>query len=173
MAYIKGKKVEQGIWRRADGPGYIVEVNHLETRAGPGPQERKVIRIRERRTIVLLNDARKWLRARKAVGIRGEIEAKRQRPRRVPFNEFADEYLTAWRQNRKPSTVNREELRIKGTLKPAFGKKTIEDYLTKRLDSGISAAIASRELCRLKNMLLYHPERTICYHSDRLRPSTG
>ncbi len=152
MAYKKGEKIEAGIWERADEPGYIVEVNHTDPETG--------LRVRERQTIRRKDDARKWRTARKADGIRGQIKAKREQPKPIPFDDFVKEYLKVWRKDRKPSTVSRERTRIKGALEPAFGKKpiqafrrkTIEDYLTRRRDAGISPATANRELCRLKNM---------------------
>lgn len=160
MAYQKGEPVyrdkaktvkEPGVWRLKDSKLYLAEVNYADPQTGK--------RIRERKTINRQDLAIRWRQIRKADALRGEISRRKQQAT-IPFSKFAEEYLEAWKIERKDSTIVSEKNRIDGILKPHFGsraihtitRKDIENFIVKRRSNGISTATANRELCRLKNM---------------------
>ena len=87
MAYQKGQKVEEGIWRLADSKDYLAEVTVRDPHTGQ--------RIRERKTVNRLDLARAWIRTKKADADRDKIQDRKKITLR-PFSAFADEYLEKW-----------------------------------------------------------------------------
>ncbi len=148
----KGKQKEPGIWEALDGKGYIAEVSYTDTETGQ--------RVREKETTNRLDDAQAWQKSRKVDALRGEITRKKKKGVKL-FKDFSVEYYRAWSQNRKPSHYQREKRRIEFELTPYFGnkplhaitRKSIEDFIVRRRETGSSPATANRVLCRIKNML--------------------
>ena len=153
MPVAKGKRVEQGIWRREDGKGYLAEVSYPDPASG--------VRIREQRSLHRLDMARDWRRSRKMDALRGEIVRRKDRPEEVSFERLCEEYLTGWsKAKKKASTYERDCFSVR-VLSRAFGgrliatitRRDVEAYIGRRKAEGIKAATANRELCCLKNML--------------------
>jgi integrase len=158
MPSKKGEKIEAGIWRKASGKGYIVEVNLGDAITGE--------RVRKRKFTRLLELARQWRDTQKADSLRGEI--RKERASTLTFKEFVPEYLSTWGSRRKPSTVAREKTRIANILEPYFGNKRlsavtqrdIELFIAGRLEGKlgpvpgrcVSTSTSNRDLCRLKNL---------------------
>ena len=151
MAYKKGEKIETGIWRLAGSKLYVAEADYRDPETGR--------QTRLRKTWHRIDDLRSWRQTSKADLIRGVLRRDKKREP-VRFDRFAKDYLKAWGRDRKLGTVKREGSRITGTLKEAFGarslhtikQKDIEDFLARRQDEGASTATTNRDLCRIKNM---------------------
>ena len=152
MANKKGERIASGIWRRAEGDGYIAEVNYADPETGQ--------RIREQKTIHRLDLAQEWRLTRKADALRGEVRRKRERPAR-PFGIFGDEYLENWSKVEKEQSTYMRDTNSMKHLKAFFGKKDIavikrrdvEQYIAQRKAAGIKPGTINRELSCLKNML--------------------
>lgn len=176
MAYQKGKKIEEGIWRLADSKDYLAEVTYRD------PVTRQ--RIRERKTTNRLEIAQAFIRTKKADADRGKIQG-RKKVEPVLFKTFAGEYLKAWGPEKKPGTAKREEIRVRGSLVPHFGdmplhtitRKHVEDFITsrracgkrKKTQTGVSASTTNRELDRLSNMF----KRAVAWGHIEVSPTTG
>jgi integrase len=134
-------------------------------------------RRREWRSFNRLDLAREWRQAQKTDATRGAIRGRKKKAEPIPFKKFAEEYLKAWRQERKESTADREERRLQGSLTPHFGdmplhtitRKHVEDFITKRRDEGITAATANRELVRLSSMF----KRAVAWGYIEANPIAG
>ena len=163
----KNGHIQNGIWKRADGDGYLVDISVTDPETGKF--------IRRRKTMNRLDTAVEWRDKLREDARKGLIRGGRQKKKNL-FQEFADEYFGVWKGSCKDSTVHSERNRINGVLKPYFGgqpiqtivRKDIETFLRKRKDGslvdvvaqgrrnnrkkGISEATANRDLCRIKNM---------------------
>ena len=153
MAYDKGRKIEQGIWRLKGDSGYLADISHTDQVTGQ--------RIRERTTFHRLDLAREWRQTRRADALRGEIRRVKKQPKAVRFDELATEYLETWSKlKKKPSSYPRDTVSLKA-LGATFGKRLIktitqrdvEGHIARRLAEGRTPATTNRELCCLKNML--------------------
>ncbi len=165
-AEASGGKEKKGTWTWEKGDGYVAEVHYRDPTTG---QKR-----REWKSFNRLDLAQEWRRAQKTDATRGTIRGRKKKVEPILFKKFAEEYLKAWRQERKDSTADREERRIEGVLTPHFGgmalhtitRKQVEDFITQRRESGnlkkkkdkdgkpkgVSAAAANRDLIRLSSM---------------------
>jgi hypothetical protein len=129
MANKKGKRVELGIWRWADGKGYIAEVNYSDPETGH--------RVREQKSIHRLDLAQEWRLTRKADALSGEVLRKKDQSMPVRFESFVAEYLEKWSKlKKKESTYTRARYSTE-RLKAVFGsrmlseirRRDIEDYV--------------------------------------------
>jgi integrase len=183
----KGEKVERGIWKALvlrdglwtweKGDGYIAEVHYQDAHT----RQRK----REWKSFNRLDVAREWRSAQKTDADRGQIRGKEKKAKPILFKKFADEYLKAWKQERKASTADREERRVDGVLVEHFGnmslhtitRKHVEDFITRRReggnkkkkDKGICTATANRDLVRLSSMF----KRAVAWGYLEVNPLAG
>jgi site-specific recombinase XerD len=159
----KGVKVETGIWKDLSGCWkYVAEVTYQCPKTGK--------RIREIDRFHRIDLARDWRRKQQEDALRGELRRSQEKGQPIPFEEFADEYLTNWSSvEKKPSSYGRDKYSAEH-LKKYFGRKPIteitrrdvERYVGKRKKTLIGPkdnrrplrpATVNRELCCLKNML--------------------
>lgn len=153
MAYMKGEKMEPGIWRLKNSNEYLAEINFTDPKTGK--------RIRERKTANRLDTLQNWRRSRQTDALRGEIIRKKDKPTPIRFRDLGVEYLEQWsRVRKKESTYLRDMKRVE-KLNLIFGEKylteitqrDVERYLATRKADGMSSATMNRELCCIKNML--------------------
>ena len=151
MANKKGEHLEEGIWRRGDGEGYLAEVWLREPDSGR--------RIHHQKTVHRLDMARQWRQAQKVDALRGSLHGQKRKP--VPFASLAREYLDRWSRVKKKESSHRRDATSVKRLLVTFGKRKIgeitrrhvEQYVATRQGEGVTPATVNRELCCIKNML--------------------
>jgi hypothetical protein len=152
MAYQKGEKMEQGIWRLKGSKEYLVEVNYTDPDTGK--------RVRERKTTNRLDDAQDWRDSRKVDAVRRDVRRTKDRPVRM-FEDYADEYLKTWSKVEKAASTHIRDTDSSKHLKKFFGRtdiskikrRDVEQYVAERKAAGAMPGTINRELSCLKNML--------------------
>ena len=166
----KGRKVDAGIWKLVDEPGYLVDVS---TRDDEGTQ------LRRRRKFNRLDTAKRWRSDVEAIFSREEFEHLKKTSPSITFRDYAPIYVERWRndKNPKPSHLLTETQRIENILVPHFGEiplrkitpEHVSAFLSMRLKDGrkgghgyrkldrkgVSAATRNKDLCRIKHMLSF------------------
>jgi len=149
-----------GVWKKANGDGFIAEVSFKESSTG------KRARIMNR--FNRKDSAVDWRIHQVEEGLKGELDRQKKKGRNVKFHELVTEYLEWSRSNKKASSHTRDQYSV-NHLKRYFGNRVIgvitrrdaERYIAKRRDTEIgpedrkrkiSPATINRELCCLKNM---------------------
>ena len=168
MAYQKGKKIEQGIWRLKGSKEYLAEINYTDPQSGR--------RFRERKTLNRLDLAKEWRRSRQTDAARGEIRKRKERSS-IAFGELADEYAENWSKVEKRETTQYRERTITKNLKACFGqmmisgmvRRDIERYVAKRKGDGVKPTTINRELALLKHIL----RKAVDWDYLEINPASG
>jgi len=164
----KGKQVEQGIWHRPSGGGYLAEVTLRDLLTGR--------RIRKIKSTNRLDLARQWIQTQKTDAIRSEIRRTKEREVK-PFRHYAKEYLECWSKVEKAaSTYGRDQNSMKHLLAhfdrkllSEISRRDVDAYVAGRKSTGAAAGTINREMSCLKNML----RKAVEWEYLKVSPATG